>query len=59
MMITYFIAAYQKIFRAPDATDLYGYSGNANLKPEKSITYEIGSNPFQHWVTLKFQFGMI
>ena len=37
-----FYSSVSKNFRAPDATDLYGYSGNANLKPEKSITYEIG-----------------
>ncbi len=37
-----FYSSVSKTFRAPDATDLYGYSGNANLKPEKSLTYEIG-----------------
>ena len=31
-----------KTFRAPDATDLYGYSGNSNLEPEESISHEIG-----------------
>ncbi len=31
-----------KTFRAPDATDLYGYSGNPNLEPEESISHEIG-----------------
>ena len=29
-----------KAFRAPDATDLYGFGGNANLDPEESISYE-------------------
>ena len=28
-------------FRAPDATDLFGYGGNENLNPEKSINSEI------------------
>ena len=31
-----------KTFRAPDATDLYGYSGNPKLEPEESISHEIG-----------------
>ena len=31
-----------KTFRAPDETDLYGYSGNPNLEPEESISHEIG-----------------
>jgi vitamin B12 transporter len=29
-------------FRAPDATDRYGYGGNPDLKPETSRNYEIG-----------------
>jgi vitamin B12 transporter len=29
-------------FRAPDATDRYGYGGNPGLKPERSRNYEIG-----------------
>jgi vitamin B12 transporter len=29
-------------FRAPDATDLYGFGGNPGLEPEESMSYEIG-----------------
>ncbi len=29
-------------FRAPDATDRYGYGGNPDLKPESSRNYEVG-----------------
>ena len=29
-------------FRAPDATDLYGFGGNADLDPEQSRSYELG-----------------
>ncbi len=29
-------------FRAPDATDLFGFGGNPDLKPEESLSYEIG-----------------
>jgi vitamin B12 transporter len=29
-------------FRAPDATDRFGYGGNPELKPERSQNYEIG-----------------
>lgn len=29
-----------RAFRAPDATDLYGYGGNINLEPEESFSYE-------------------
>ena len=29
-----------RAFRAPDATDLYGYGGNAALNPEQSQSYE-------------------
>jgi vitamin B12 transporter len=29
-------------FRAPDATDRYGFGGNPDLKPEKSHNYELG-----------------
>lgn len=29
-----------RAFRAPDATDLYGYGGNAALEPERSQSYE-------------------
>ena len=32
---------FNKAFRAPDATDLYGYGGNANLLPEESYSYEL------------------
>ncbi|WP_293267037.1 TonB-dependent receptor [Neptunomonas sp.] len=39
-------------FRAPSASDLYGYGGNINLQPETSKTYEIGAkyqlNPANH-----------
>jgi vitamin B12 transporter len=28
-------------FRAPDATDLYGFGGNADLNPEESTSYEV------------------
>ena len=29
-------------FRAPDATDRYGFGGNADLDPEQSLSYELG-----------------
>ena len=29
-------------FRAPDATDRFGYGGNADLRPERSRNFEIG-----------------
>ena len=29
-------------FRAPDATDRYGFGGNPDLKPEESRNYELG-----------------
>ncbi len=29
-------------FRAPDATDLYGFGGNPGLDPEESTSYELG-----------------
>jgi len=35
------IAGIGKSFRSPDGTDLFGYDGNPNLKPEESITREI------------------
>ena len=35
-------------FRAPDATDRYGYGGNPDLQPERSRNYEVG---VQHAVT--------
>ena len=35
-------ASVGKSFRPPDATDLFGFSGNANLNPEKSISSEFG-----------------
>ena len=38
---TKFIFAISKSFRPPDGTDLYGYGGNSNLEPEKSINSEI------------------
>ena len=35
------IAAAGKAFRAPNATDLYGFAGNPNLEPEHSQSYEL------------------
>jgi vitamin B12 transporter len=35
-------------FRAPDATDRYGYGGNPDLEPERSRNYEVG---VQHVLT--------
>jgi vitamin B12 transporter len=35
-------AAAGTAFRAPDATDLYGFGGNPELEPEESQSYEIG-----------------
>ena len=29
-------------FRAPDATDLYGFGGNPDLEPEESVSFEVG-----------------
>lgn len=29
-----------RAFRAPDATDLFGFGGNAELEPERSLSYE-------------------
>ncbi|MGS0706320.1 TonB-dependent receptor plug domain-containing protein [Acinetobacter sp. ANC 3781] len=29
-------------FKAPTLNDMYGYGGNTELKPEKSISYEVG-----------------
>tara|TARA_B100001750_G_C15504146_1_gene599218 strand:+ start:156 stop:1934 length:1779 start_codon:yes stop_codon:yes gene_type:complete len=37
----YVTAGIGKSFRPPDGTDLLGYGGNQNLKPEKSISSEI------------------
>ncbi|HEX9206720.1 MAG TPA: TonB-dependent receptor [Steroidobacteraceae bacterium] len=37
-------------FRAPDATDRYGYGGNPDLKPERSRNYEVG---IQHALTAR------
>ncbi|GAC1620206.1 MAG: TonB-dependent vitamin B12 receptor [Nevskia sp.] len=36
------IAATGTGFRAPDATDRYGFGGNPNLKPEQARNYEVG-----------------
>jgi len=38
---TQLIAAAGKAFRAPNATDLYGFAGNPNLEPERSQSYEL------------------
>jgi vitamin B12 transporter len=35
--------SYGTAFKAPDLNDLYGYGGNARLKPEESTSVEIGS----------------
>jgi vitamin B12 transporter len=35
-------AAAGTAFRAPDATDLFGFGGNPGLEPEQSLSYEIG-----------------
>ncbi len=35
-----------KAFRAPDATDLYGYGGNDKLLPEKSLSFEFNLKTF-------------
>lgn len=37
-------------FRAPDATDRYGYGGNPDLEPESSRNYEVG---VQHSLTAR------
>ena len=37
-------------FRAPDATDRYGYGGNPDLEPERSRNYEVG---VQHALTAR------
>lgn len=34
---------YGTAFKAPDLNDLYGYGGNVNLKPEESVSVEVGS----------------
>jgi vitamin B12 transporter len=36
-----FVAAAGTAFRAPNATDLYGFGGNPNLKPEQSRDYDV------------------
>jgi vitamin B12 transporter len=35
-------------FRAPDATDRYGYGGNPELAPERSLSYEVGVRQTLH-----------
>lgn len=35
--------SYGTAFKAPDLNDLYGYGGNARLKPEESTSVEVGS----------------
>lgn len=44
---TTFIAATGTGFRAPDATDRYGFGGNPDLRPEQARNYEVGLR--QHW----------
>lgn len=44
---TTFIAATGTGFRAPDATDRYGFGGNPELRPEQARNYELGLR--QHW----------
>ncbi|MBI2384165.1 MAG: TonB-dependent receptor [Gammaproteobacteria bacterium] len=39
---TRLIAAAGTGFRAPDATDRYGFGGNPDLKPERARNYELG-----------------
>jgi vitamin B12 transporter len=39
---TLLIASAGTAFRAPDATDRFGYGGNPNLLPESSRNYELG-----------------
>jgi len=42
-------------FRAPSANDLYSSSGNPNLEPEESISYEIGLNQnYSHGFSSEF-----
>jgi vitamin B12 transporter len=36
------VASAGTAFRAPDATDLYGFGGNPSLDPEESRSYELG-----------------
>jgi vitamin B12 transporter len=36
------VASAGTAFRAPDATDLYGFGGNPGLEPEESRSYELG-----------------
>jgi vitamin B12 transporter len=42
-------------FRAPDATDRYGYGGNPDLKPEESRNYEVG---LRHALTSRQTVGL-
>lgn len=39
---TRLIASAGTAFRAPDATDRFGFGGNPDLEPERSLNYEIG-----------------
>jgi vitamin B12 transporter len=39
---TRLVAAAGTGFRAPDATDRYGFGGNPELKPERALNYEVG-----------------
>ena len=42
-------------FRAPDATDRYGFGGNPDLKPEESRNYEVG---LRHALTPRQTIGL-
>lgn len=50
---TTFIAAAGTGFRAPDASDRYGFGGDPNLRPEQARNYEVGLRQrfgeFQTW----------
>ncbi|KPK39990.1 MAG: hypothetical protein AMJ69_04030 [Gammaproteobacteria bacterium SG8_47] len=41
---THLTASAGTAYRAPAATDLYGFGGNPDLQPERSLSYELGLN---------------